>query len=36
VTQFRQPHSFLPRFREVLDDQMPDVADALVADGLLR
>lgn len=36
VTQFRQLHGFLPRFREVLETELPDVAEALAADGALR
>ena len=36
VTQFRLPHAFLPRFREVLDHDLPDVVAALESDGALR
>ena len=36
VNQFRLPHLFLPRFRELLDCELPDVADGLVAAGALR
>lgn len=36
VTQFRLLHGFLPRFREVLDQELPGVTDALVDDGALR
>ena len=33
VSQFRLLHAFLPRFRELLDAELPDVSPALVADG---
>jgi flavin-dependent dehydrogenase len=36
VTQFRQPHGFHARFRELLDAELPDVAEAIVAAGGLR
>jgi 2-polyprenyl-6-methoxyphenol hydroxylase-like FAD-dependent oxidoreductase len=36
VNQFRMLHYFLPRFREVLEAELPDVAAALEADGALR
>jgi 2-polyprenyl-6-methoxyphenol hydroxylase-like FAD-dependent oxidoreductase len=36
VAQFRQPHVFLPRFRQILDDELPDVVVDLVARGALR
>ncbi|MET0458395.1 MAG: NAD(P)-binding protein [Ilumatobacteraceae bacterium] len=36
ITQFRLSHAFLPRFRAVLDAELPDVTDALVAAGALR
>lgn len=36
VNQFRMPHLFLPRFRQVLEAELPDVCDALDADGALR
>ncbi|MET0147436.1 MAG: FAD-dependent oxidoreductase [Ilumatobacteraceae bacterium] len=36
VNQFRLPHSFLPRFRAVLDDELPDLPDVLVGHGALR
>ncbi len=36
VTQFRLPHLFLPRFRELLDSELPDVATGLEAAGALR
>jgi 2-polyprenyl-6-methoxyphenol hydroxylase-like FAD-dependent oxidoreductase len=35
VTQFRGPHGFLPRFREILDAELPDVRAELVAEGAL-
>ena len=33
VAQFRQPHYLLPRARHLLDAELPDVRDALVAAG---
>jgi 2-polyprenyl-6-methoxyphenol hydroxylase-like FAD-dependent oxidoreductase len=36
VNQFRMLHYFLPRFREILDAELPDVAAALDAAGALR
>jgi 2-polyprenyl-6-methoxyphenol hydroxylase-like FAD-dependent oxidoreductase len=33
VAQFRQPHYIVSRARHVLDAELPDVRDALVADG---
>jgi 2-polyprenyl-6-methoxyphenol hydroxylase-like FAD-dependent oxidoreductase len=36
VAQFRQPHYLQPRARHVLDSELPDVRDALVAAGALR
>ena len=36
VNQFRLPHAFLPRFRELLDAELPDVRSALEAEGALR
>ena len=36
VTQFRLPHAFLPRFRELLDVELPDIPPALEAEGALR
>jgi 2-polyprenyl-6-methoxyphenol hydroxylase-like FAD-dependent oxidoreductase len=36
VAQFRQPHYLHPRVRHVLDAELPDVRDALVAAGALR
>ena len=36
VAQFRQPHYLLPRARHILDAELPDVRDALVAGGACR
>jgi 2-polyprenyl-6-methoxyphenol hydroxylase-like FAD-dependent oxidoreductase len=36
VPQFRLPHVLLPRLREILDDTLPDVIDALITDGAVR
>ena len=36
VNQFRMLHYFLPRFREILDAELPDVAAALDGAGALR
>ena len=36
VNQFRLPHGFMPRFTRVLEAELPDVCDALVAAGALR
>jgi 2-polyprenyl-6-methoxyphenol hydroxylase-like FAD-dependent oxidoreductase len=36
VNQFRLPHGFLPRFRQLLDAELPDVPSALDAAGALR
>jgi 2-polyprenyl-6-methoxyphenol hydroxylase-like FAD-dependent oxidoreductase len=36
VPQFRLPHVVLPRLREILDDTLPDVIEALIADGAVR
>ena len=36
VNQFRMIHYFLPRFRQIVEAELPDVADALDADGVLR
>jgi 2-polyprenyl-6-methoxyphenol hydroxylase-like FAD-dependent oxidoreductase len=33
VPHFRQPHGLQPRARQVLDDELPDVHAALLADG---
>ena len=36
VNQFQLLHGFLPRFRELLDAELPDVTVALEADGAAR
>ena len=36
VNQFHMVHYFLPRFREIVERELPDVAAALDADGALR
>ena len=36
VAQFRQPHFLQPRVRRVLDRELPDVRDALLAAGAAR
>jgi 2-polyprenyl-6-methoxyphenol hydroxylase-like FAD-dependent oxidoreductase len=36
VPQFRLTHVLLPRLRELLDDELPDVVAALLANGALR
>ena len=36
VNQFRQIHYFLPRFRQVLEAELPEVVDALEGAGALR
>ena len=36
VAQFRQPHYLLPRVRELLDAELPDVRDKLTSAGALR
>lgn len=36
VGQFRLPHGFLPRFRVLLEQELPDVVPALEAEGALR
>ena len=36
VNQFRLPHLFLARFREILERELPEVAAALERDGALR
>src|SRR3712207_1256115 len=36
VAQFRQIHFFLPRFRQTLEAELPDVAEAVEAAGALR
>ncbi len=36
VNQFRMIHYFLPRFRQIVEAELPDVVAALDADGVLR
>ena len=36
VAQFRLAHALLPRFRHVMDDELPDVVPALTAAGAYR
>ena len=36
VNQFRMIHYFLPRFREIVEAELPEVVAALDADGVLR
>ncbi len=36
VNQFRMIHYFLPRFRDIVERELPQVATALEADGALR
>ncbi len=36
VNQFRMIHFFLPRFRQILEAELPAVVEALDADGVLR
>src|SRR6476661_1788371 len=33
VPQFHQPHNLFPRYRKILEEELPDVMDALVANG---
>ena len=33
VPQFRQPHNLLPRYRTILQDELPEVLDGLLAAG---
>ncbi|MGZ4616941.1 MAG: FAD-dependent oxidoreductase, partial [Actinomycetes bacterium] len=33
VAQFRQPHNLFPRFRQILDREMPEMVERLVAAG---
>ena len=33
VAQFRQPHNLFPRFRQILDEELPGTVDRLVAAG---
>src|SRR5580692_5122700 len=36
VNQFRLPHLFLPRYREIVETELPDVARAIEANGGVR
>src|SRR5580765_2960764 len=36
VAQFHQPHNFMPGLRLLLEDELPDVQDALVGAGAAR
>jgi 2-polyprenyl-6-methoxyphenol hydroxylase-like FAD-dependent oxidoreductase len=36
VNQFRLPHTFLSRYREILEQELPDVVKAIERDGALR
>lgn len=36
VNQFRLPHLFAPRFRSIVDAELPDLASALTDAGILR
>lgn len=36
VNQFRLPHAFLPRYRQILDAELPEVVRAVEAGGALR
>jgi 2-polyprenyl-6-methoxyphenol hydroxylase-like FAD-dependent oxidoreductase len=36
VTQFRLPHLFLARYRQILEEELPDVVRAIEGDGALR
>ena len=36
VNQFRLPHLFLARYREILEHELPEVANAIEGDGALR
>jgi 2-polyprenyl-6-methoxyphenol hydroxylase-like FAD-dependent oxidoreductase len=33
VPQFHQPHNLFPRYRKILEEELPDVLDGLVANG---
>jgi 2-polyprenyl-6-methoxyphenol hydroxylase-like FAD-dependent oxidoreductase len=33
VPQFRQPHNLFPRYRQILEDELPEVLDGLVEGG---
>ena len=36
VNQFRLPHIFMPRYRQILEEELPDVAAAIGRDGTVR
>jgi 2-polyprenyl-6-methoxyphenol hydroxylase-like FAD-dependent oxidoreductase len=36
VNQFRLPHLFMPRYREILEEELPDVVAAIERDGAVR
>jgi 2-polyprenyl-6-methoxyphenol hydroxylase-like FAD-dependent oxidoreductase len=36
VNQFRLPHLFMARYREILEEELPDVAAAIEKDGAVR
>ena len=36
VAQFRQPHNLLPRFQRILEVELPDLTERLLAAGCLR
>ena len=36
VAQFRQPHTLLPRFRQVVDEELPGLTDRLPDGGCRR
>jgi 2-polyprenyl-6-methoxyphenol hydroxylase-like FAD-dependent oxidoreductase len=36
VAQFRLPHLFLARYRQILEEELPEVVTAIEADGALR
>jgi 2-polyprenyl-6-methoxyphenol hydroxylase-like FAD-dependent oxidoreductase len=36
VNQFRLPHLFMARYREILEEELPDVVVALARDGAMR
>src|SRR4030095_3083103 len=33
IAQFRQPHNFMPGFRQILETELPDLQDALLRAG---
>jgi 2-polyprenyl-6-methoxyphenol hydroxylase-like FAD-dependent oxidoreductase len=36
VNQFRLPHLFMPRYRELLEEELPEVAAVMARDGAVR